>query len=93
MEQTDYWYADVECPECNASRLAFAVRRDGRNQYLLCLECGANYEEPPGPDAENPAFDTPTNELGLPTLWASRDDIETRGWGKFIAGHSAGGSQ
>jgi hypothetical protein len=93
MDQSGYWYADVECPECNASRLAFAIRCDGGTHYLLCVECGANYEEPPGPGDENPAFDAPTGELGHAPRWASRSEIEARGWGRFVAGHAAGGGQ
>jgi hypothetical protein len=69
--------------------VAFAVRRDGRTLYLLCVECGANYEQPTGPEDENPAFDTPTEELMDAPRWASRAAIEARGWGESVAGHSA----
>ena len=63
---TGYWYSKVACPECNEGRLAFAVRKDGRTHYLLCLNCGANYNEPPQPGDNNPAFDTPVEELNAP---------------------------
>jgi hypothetical protein len=90
VNQSGYWYADVDCPECNAGRLAFALRRDGRTHYLLCVECGANYAEPPAPGDENPAFDPPTDELTDLPRWASRAEIEARGWGGSVAGQGGG---
>jgi hypothetical protein len=83
-----YWHAKTVCPECNAGQLAFAVRRDGRTCYLLCVECGANYEHPPFPDEHNPAFDTPVDELADAPRWATRSEIEAQGWGEAIGGQS-----
>lgn len=86
MDQHGYWYAKVACPECNEGPLAFAVRKDGRNVYLICTNCGANYTEPPRTDEHNPAFDTPVEELNAPLRWASHGDIEGHGWSGFVAG-------
>jgi hypothetical protein len=91
MEPHGYWYATTTCPECNAGQLAFAVRRDGCTYYLLCVECGANYEAPPRPDEHNIAFDPPAEELADPPRWAARGDIEARGWGGSIEGFGAAG--
>lgn len=87
MEESGFWFAAADCPECNVGRLAFAVRLDGSTHYLLCLECGANYVEPPGPGGENLAFDTPPEELAHMPQWASWANIEARGWGGAVAGH------
>jgi hypothetical protein len=81
---SEYWYCRALCGECNVGRLAFAVRRAG-TCYLLCLECGANYDQPV-PSAENEAFDTPVEELMDPPRWATRQQVEARGWGQHIAG-------
>jgi hypothetical protein len=91
VNQGGYWYAGTACPECNAGRLAFAVRRDGRTCFLLCRECGANYLEPSPPSDHNPALDTPADELEYVPGWATREEIEARGWGAAVAGYSAGG--
>ena len=72
MEQSGYWFTDAECAECNAGRLAFAVRRDGRTCFLLCVDCGANYAEPPRPGDENPAFDPAGVEISTVDSWARR---------------------
>ena len=93
MEQCSYWYAQTACPECNEGWLAFAVRRDGLTCYLLCLNCGANYEHPPMPEEHNPAFDTPADELMDAPRWALREDIEAQGWGGFVAGQSEDAAQ
>jgi hypothetical protein len=82
-----YWYADTSCPECNESNPAFALRRDGLC-YLLCVNCGANYEQLPSGET-NEAFDTPAEELEDLPRWATRQQIEARGWGKHIAGFQA----
>jgi hypothetical protein len=37
---------------------------------------------PPRTDDNNPAFDTPPDELA-----GSRDEIEARGWGWSVVGH------
>jgi hypothetical protein len=86
MEQHGYWYSTVACPECNEGQLTFAVRKAGRTHYLLCLNCGANYKEPPQPGEHNPAFDTPVEELNGPWHWASQQEIAGHGWSVFVAG-------
>jgi hypothetical protein len=86
------YYAEVGCPECNTGRLAFAVRRDGQTCFLLCLECGANYDEPPAPADLNPAYDSPPDELSHPPRWATREEIEARGWGRSVAADSPEGA-
>lgn len=88
MEPQGYWYSKVACPECNEGRLAFAVRKDGRTHYLLCLNCGANFNEPPQTGENNPAFDTPVEELNDPLTWASQQEIEGHGWSGFVGGFS-----
>jgi hypothetical protein len=92
VAQNGYWYSKETCPECNEARLAFAVRRDGSTFYLLCENCGANYDAPPQPDEHNPDFDTPVEELKDPPRWASREEIEHRGWGGSVAGHCKDGT-
>jgi hypothetical protein len=70
------YYAKLRCPECIYGRLAFAIRRDEQTCYLLCVECGGNYDEPP----KSSAYDMPQDELSHSPRWATRAEIEAKGF-------------
>lgn len=88
-------YLAATCPICGDGVIGFRRCSDGQTLVLLCDECDTVWLDPQQIDAEHALYPTEPDFI-VPTLdcsisapasrWATRAEVELRGWGQYIAG-------
>lgn len=89
------FHVESYCPICGAGSIGFWRCADTRTLVLMCDECDSLWLNPEKINARDviyasaPGFIIPNLECRLNgdySGWASREEIEARGWVNHIAG-------
>lgn len=89
------FYLEKLCPICNCGILGFRRLNNTENIVIACHECESGWARPDKVTPENVIHVLPPDfgvaELGASIFgenaaWATADEIQMHGWGKYIAG-------